>query len=208
MKLRLATYEDWEMLLQWRNDPETRLNSITQLEIKEEDHKTWLKTILTNPDRELYILEKGNRPVGTIRSDRRQEGVYMLSWTVAPAERGKGYGTKMLEVFLEGRDGKYLAEILEDNTSSIRMVEKNGFKILSTDIPDMPLMYCKQLGRRTDLEIIDEIEHIRAKNNTHWMDAVRLCFELDPVQARTIFRNIKDCDARINELTKELAENE
>ena len=208
MKLRLATYEDWEMLLQWRNDPETRLNSITQSEIKEEEHKTWLKAVIANPGRELYIFEEDNRPVGTIRSDRHQEGTYMLSWTVAPAERGKGNGTKMLKVFLEGRDGKYLAEILEDNTSSIRMVEKNGFKILSTDIPDVPLLYYKQLGKRTDLEIIDEIEHIRAKNNTHWMDAVRLCFELDPVQARRIFRSIKDCDARINELTRELAENE
>ena len=61
---------------------------------------------------------------------------------------------------------------------------------------------------RTDLEIIDEIEKIRAKNNTHWMDAVRLCFELAPERARELFRAIKDCDAKINELTKELADNE
>lgn len=208
MKLRLATYEDWEMLLKWRNDPETRFNSITQSEINEEEHKTWLKTIISNPDRELYIFEEDNRPVGTIRSDHRQGNTYMLSWTIAPAERGRGYGTKMLTLFLEGRNGKYMAEILESNSSSIKMVVKNNFKLLPTDIPDMPLLYYKHLGKRTDLEIIDEIEQIRAKNNTHWMDAVRLCFELDPVQARVIFRNIKVCDARINELTKELAENE
>lgn len=62
--------------------------------------------------------------------------------------------------------------------------------------------------KKTDREIIDEIEFIRSKNNTHWMDAVRLCFDLAPDKAREIFRNIKECDAKINELSKQLAENE
>jgi hypothetical protein len=61
---------------------------------------------------------------------------------------------------------------------------------------------------RTDKEIIDEIELIRAKNNVNWMDSVRLCFELDPERARKIFKGIKECDTRINELTEELANNE
>lgn len=61
---------------------------------------------------------------------------------------------------------------------------------------------------RTDSEIIDEIEAIRAKNNTHWMDAVRLCFEFAPEKARALFKEIKRCDVRITELTQELAEND
>jgi len=62
--------------------------------------------------------------------------------------------------------------------------------------------------KRTDKEIINEIELIRSKNNTHWMDAVRLCFELAPEQSRKIFKSIKECDVRITELTEELANNE
>jgi hypothetical protein len=61
---------------------------------------------------------------------------------------------------------------------------------------------------RTDIEIINEIQEIRAKNNVNWMDAVRLCFELDPEKARKIFKDIKDCDQKINELTEELSNNE
>lgn len=61
---------------------------------------------------------------------------------------------------------------------------------------------------RTDKDIIDEIEAIRAKNNTHWMDAVRLCFELAPERAREIFKAIRECDVKVTELTKELADNE
>ena len=62
--------------------------------------------------------------------------------------------------------------------------------------------------KRTDIEIINEIQEIRAKNNVNWMDAVRLCFELDPERARKIFKDIKDCDLRITKLTQELANNE
>jgi len=61
---------------------------------------------------------------------------------------------------------------------------------------------------RTDEEIINEIQEIRSNNNVNWMDAVRLCFELAPERARVIFKKIKYCDQRINELTEELAEND
>lgn len=61
---------------------------------------------------------------------------------------------------------------------------------------------------RTDKDIIDEIEAIRTRNNVNWMDAVRLAFELAPERARNIFKDIKNCDAKINELLEELSENE
>lgn len=65
-----------------------------------------------------------------------------------------------------------------------------------------------EMSKRTDFEIIDEIEKIRTRNNVNWMDAVRLAFELDPNRARSIFKDIKECDAKINELLNELAEND
>lgn len=65
-----------------------------------------------------------------------------------------------------------------------------------------------EMSKKTDAEIINEIEQIRARNNVNWMDAVRLAFELDADRARTIFKDIKECDARINELLNELADNE
>jgi len=208
MILRSVNFDDWSLLLEWRNDPVTRENSINPEIVEEESHKTWLLNSLKNSNREIYILEDNSIPVGTIRSDKNNDNKYFLSWTISPEHRGKGYGAKMLELFLQNRSGEYLAEIYEYNISSIKMVEKLNFKLLSTDIPDMPLLFYKKLGKRTDLEIIDEIEEIRAKNNTHWMDAVRLCFELDPPKARKIFQDIKACDARINELTEELSKNE
>ena len=65
-----------------------------------------------------------------------------------------------------------------------------------------------EMNQRTDSEIISDIEQIRARNNVNWMDSVRLAFELNADRARTIFKDIKECDARINELLSELANNE
>ena len=83
----------------------------------------------------------------------------------------------------------------------------------SSDLPnikswDTNIKRYFEMNKRTDDEIINEIEQIRARNNVNWMDAVRLAFELDADRARTIFKDIKECDARINELLNELADNE
>jgi len=58
---------------------------------------------------------------------------------------------------------------------------------------------------KTDLEILNEIESIRAKNNTLWMDVVRMCFELDPPRARKLFSQIKECDRNIHMLSEKIS---
>ena len=42
----------------------------------------------------------------------------------------------------------------------------------------------------TDLEIIDEIEKIRSKNNINWMNILRLAFKDSPDEAREIVSKI------------------
>lgn len=61
---------------------------------------------------------------------------------------------------------------------------------------------------RTDLDILNEIEQIRAENNTLWMDVVRMCFELDAERARSIFSKVKECDRKIQQLSKEISDSE
>jgi methionyl-tRNA formyltransferase len=66
----------------------------------------------------------------------------------------------------------------------------------------------RELIERSDKDIINDIQDIRAKNNTHWMDLVKLAFEVAPTESRDIFKKIKYCDEKVNELLKELAEND
>jgi hypothetical protein len=58
---------------------------------------------------------------------------------------------------------------------------------------------------QTDSELIDQIEKIRARNNTHWMNLIRLAFELAPDRARAIMQEIQRLDTEVTRLTKELA---
>tara|TARA_B100001939_G_C16454768_1_gene410478 strand:- start:58 stop:261 length:204 start_codon:yes stop_codon:yes gene_type:complete len=52
--------------------------------------------------------------------------------------------------------------------------------------------------------IIDKIEKIRSKNNTNWMDLVRLSFSLDPDNASKILSKIYQEDKKISDLAKKL----
>lgn len=55
-------------------------------------------------------------------------------------------------------------------------------------------------------DLIDCIESVRARNNTHWMNLVRLAFEVAPDRAKAIMQEIERGDRRILQLTQELAE--
>lgn len=66
-------------------------------------------------------------------------------------------------------------------------------------------MTVENTQKRLDANIIWDIEQIRSKNNTYWMDLVRLAFSAKPTEAREILKNIKNCDAQINTLLNELS---
>lgn len=63
------------------------------------------------------------------------------------------------------------------------------------------------MSKRTDLEIIDEIEKIRTKNNVNWMDILRLVFTVAPTEARKLMSRVDEFDNKISTLVKELSEN-
>jgi len=87
-------------------------------------------------------------------------------------------------------------------------LKKEGQKILrDLSIKSWDLTV-SEVKSRQDEQIINEIQKIRAKNNTHWMDVVKLAFKIAPDEARAIFKKIKYCDERVNELLKELADND
>jgi len=54
------------------------------------------------------------------------------------------------------------------------------------------------------LNIIDEIEQIRSKNNVNWMDILRLAFKSSPDDAKELMKKINFEDNRISELFKKL----
>jgi methionyl-tRNA formyltransferase len=79
----------------------------------------------------------------------------------------------------------------------------NKYKYLLTQDWNTPVNQIKM----TDLEIINEIEKIRNKNNVNWMDILRLSFKYAPDEARQIMSKINNDDNQISELLKQLSNN-
>ena len=54
------------------------------------------------------------------------------------------------------------------------------------------------------LDIIDEIEKVRTRNNVNWMDILRLGFTHAPEEAKNLMRKINTADDEISSLLKKL----
>jgi len=54
------------------------------------------------------------------------------------------------------------------------------------------------------LDIIDQIEKVRSRNNVNWMDVLRLAFKYAPDEARALMKKINQEDDRISKLLKQL----
>ncbi len=126
MKLRKATKEDWNILLDWRNDEFTRINSINSEIISETEHKKWYFNSLKNKNREIFLVEEEDDLVGTLRVDIENRKK-IISWTVAPEHRGRGYAKIMVKMLADKLKGHLEAIVKETNIASIKVAEYAGF---------------------------------------------------------------------------------
>ena len=55
------------------------------------------------------------------------------------------------------------------------------------------------------LNIIDEIEKVRTKNNVNWMDLLRLAFTHAPEDSKKLMKKINEEDNKISELFEKLS---
>ena len=131
--LREVKKSDWKILLEWRNDKITRQNSFNSELVSESEHREYIKNAIASSDRKLFILEYNGILVGTIREDRLEQDEYELSYTISPVYRGKRIGQIMINLYLIDQRGSFICEVKEENMSSIKMIEKLGFKIFKVN---------------------------------------------------------------------------
>lgn len=55
-------------------------------------------------------------------------------------------------------------------------------------------------------EIIKQIEKIRSKNNSLWMEILRIAMKYGADETRSVFRDIVENDKKITELSRELCD--
>lgn len=127
IKLRTATEADAKTLFHWRNDPVTRAMFCNGDLVQWDLHLVWLRDVLARSDRRLLVASVNGMNIGTVRFDIFEEESE-LSWTIAPEQRGRGFGSMMVARAVQIAPEKVLrANIKSENTQSIRIAIKSGF---------------------------------------------------------------------------------
>ena len=131
MNLRKATIKDAKDLFDIANDPVTRKNSFSEKPIEWENHIYWLSDKLLDKNCLFYVGVEDEKVCGSIRFDIKGKKA-IISYSVAPAFRGKGIGTKLLlmaEEFVKNEAGKIelIGEVKTDNEASKKCFIKNGY---------------------------------------------------------------------------------
>ena len=132
-KLRAAVKKDWKILLDWRNDITTRKFSFNSSHISVQEHKEYIDNLISNSKKNLYIFEYNGIPVGTIKADQIKRGMTEISYTISPEHRGKKIGQIMINIYLLERIGTFICRVYDENISSIKLIEKLGFKLFETE---------------------------------------------------------------------------
>lgn len=161
IEFRLATLDDSQTLLDWRNHPDTRQFSMSSKEIPLIQHEQWLSEKLQSHHCRLFMIMKDEDKAGMIRLDRDEDGI-IVSWNVAPEKRGMGIGQAMLEKLTRQSADILTAKILSNNIPSIKIAEKANFKV--TDDKGEWLIYrywpqtekCDRFGLKDHLEIYNQ----------------------------------------------------
>ena len=149
IKVRLASPEDKDDLLKWRNDKHSIDMFINSDPVTLKEHQKWFDKILSsNNNIYLFIcLNHENKKIGVVRFDIENTNAE-ISINIAPEMRGKSLGKHcLIETFIFAKEHISDVEVLTAKIKSInkasqRVFESAGFDFVSE--VDNYLIYNKQ----------------------------------------------------------------
>ena len=140
MFLRAMLSSDSETVLRWRNDPETRRNSINTAEVSPDEHARWFARVLADQPRRNFMADIDGISIGVVRLDWSEDSESCdLSFMIAPEYRGRGYGFAIVEHAVQGMQNvRVCAEVKMSNvvrqqTSLQRQLQRRDL------LPQLPL---------------------------------------------------------------------
>jgi UDP-2,4-diacetamido-2,4,6-trideoxy-beta-L-altropyranose hydrolase len=133
MTFEPAQLGDARRLYEWRNHPAVRAHAHDSRPIDFETHRTWLATVLADPQRALLIAHAGGAPVGVLRFDLCGEEA-LVSVYLVPERLGQGLGPAIIEqgsLWLQASRPavkRIRAEVHAANPASLASFEAAGFR--------------------------------------------------------------------------------
>lgn len=136
MTVRPATADDGDLLLAWRNDPETQAASRSTAPVSEEEHSRWMMMHVAQgyPQHLVLIAEDDHHRIGVVRfdADRRDVMSFEVGITIAPEYRGQGFSPNVLRQACSYMGEFTLnAEVRRESTISRKLFERCGFEEIS-----------------------------------------------------------------------------
>jgi UDP-4-amino-4,6-dideoxy-N-acetyl-beta-L-altrosamine N-acetyltransferase len=132
--LREIASHDSSVLLQWHNSDHIRAASFNDHLMTEQEHQQWFDSLKTERRSKHLIFESRQVPLGLVRFAHIEKRHNTAQWGfyLGDTQLPKGTGTVLtyfgLEyAFSELQVRKITAEVLADNSKSIRLHEKLGF---------------------------------------------------------------------------------
>lgn len=129
---------DESQLLEWANDPQTRLNSFSIQQITSESHHIWFTHRLNKTNCHIFIVETtANLAIGQVRFELTHK-VWEIHFSITPVMRGRGMGTNFLRVALDAFNSVQpnvvvLGQVKSTNHASRHIFEALGFKLMSNE---------------------------------------------------------------------------
>ena len=90
------------------------------------------------------------------------------------------------------------------NKNSIAFFKSCNYDIINKNKNFYLMKKNKKNKKNNYLKIINSISKIRSKNNSNWMDILKIAFKFSPDQASKVMRKIYTQDQQISNLVKKL----
>jgi len=131
LHVRRALSSDCLLYWSWVNDPVVRESASNKETITWDDHQSWFFRRLDDVDSVLLLIECEFAPLGQVRFDKSEQ-YYILDYSIAKQFRGYGLAKSMLmkaiDFFGEMHPSRLIAEVIETNLISSKVLEQLGFK--------------------------------------------------------------------------------
>ena len=125
--------KDLMLLLEWTNEPETRLNSFNTNQITLKEHTAWFNKTIQNPNAVYFICQVNKIAVGLVRFDKN-ENYTTVGINISSVFRGQGLSSTFLkdcsQLYFLKNSLIINAFIKPQNVASIKAFEKAGYSFL------------------------------------------------------------------------------
>ena len=188
-----------------RNNRQTRKNSIDVSPITLSSHLKWFKNLDKTINKIFIALDIGNKNVvGYVRFKIMKSNAN-VSIALFKKYQKRGLSKEILSACENKVKTNYFtAKVRYNNISSVALFSSLNYKTLNKNNGFL-IMKKKKNNSSKYLKIIKQIENVRKKNNSNWMDILRIAFKNSPEDAARIMGEIYAQDKKIGLLSKKLS---